>query len=429
MLLCSLKSSYITGLEFDSRPGLKFLVQKVTQLNNVANLYKQVGASWSIIALTLFDLCMKRLQTCNVTADDIKKDLRMQQKTRNTSQFSSVQDDEVTKDQEDGGRSLTENNRFFVDLHNLFLELCELYVDILVDKDNTRSKLDDMARQQVYFLTIEPDDFHEFVMRPENLKRTSQRESSMTSMPSTHGSENGSEKRSERLSTDDQDLTEKQTSPSPKQKDKPFQFADFVHQPVRPESPIVSDGSEVAPGSSVHESVRERLNSGITDQDVDENTAEVADEVDEEVFRVATQAEMDSMLCQYRFQKGKRTMPSSTSTPPSSASVQASRQNPFLNRPTNQAKTNENTDPEIADQQRASLMADSEAQITVWTELVLVLFHLSSSLEDGQFKTFLPVFFPAVKSLTAHARNDELKQQIADFFQRVASIYDFNAEG
>ncbi len=48
------------GLEFDSRPGLKFLVQKVAQLNNAANLYKQAGAAWSLTAITLFDLCLAR---------------------------------------------------------------------------------------------------------------------------------------------------------------------------------------------------------------------------------------------------------------------------------------------------------------------------------------------------------------------------------
>ena len=36
--------------------------------------------------------------------------------------------------------------------------------------------------------------------------------------------------------------------------------------------------------------------------------------------------------------------------------------------------------------------------------------------------------FSGVKTLTAHARDGELKQRIADFFQRVASIYGFNPE-
>ena len=85
-------------------------------------------------------------------------------------------------------------------------------------------------------------------------------------------------------------------------------------------------------------------------------------------------------------------------------------------------------DPEIAHQQRESLMADSEAQVAVWTELVLVFFHLSAALSDEEFKVFLPLLFPGVKSLTAYAKDDKLKQQIAEFFQRVASIFGFDPE-
>lgn len=53
-----------------------------------------------------------------------------------------------------------------MDLHNLFLDICELYVDIVVDKDGHSSKVDEISKQQIYFLTVEPDDFNEFLKRP-----------------------------------------------------------------------------------------------------------------------------------------------------------------------------------------------------------------------------------------------------------------------
>ncbi len=62
----------------------------------------------------------------------------------------------------------------------------------------------------------------------------------------------------------------------------------------------------------------------------------------------------------------------------------------------------------------------------MWTELVLVFLHLASDLDDERFKLFLPLLFPGVKTLTAHAKDGELKQRIADFFLRVASIFGFN---
>ena len=53
-----------------------------------------------------------------------------------------------------------------------------------------------------------------------------------------------------------------------------------------------------------------------------------------------------------------------------------------------------NADPEIADQQRSSLATDGEAQVSVWTELVLVFLHLASDLDDATFTLFLPLLFP-----------------------------------
>ena len=61
---------------------------------------------------------------------------------------------------------------FFVDLHNLFLDICELYVDIVVDKDGHSSKVDEMSKQQIYFLTVEPDDFSEILKRPSTSEGT-----------------------------------------------------------------------------------------------------------------------------------------------------------------------------------------------------------------------------------------------------------------
>lgn len=54
LLLKSLELSYSRAMQFDSRPGLKFLVQKVSNLDYAANLYKQTTSSWliKIIALT-----------------------------------------------------------------------------------------------------------------------------------------------------------------------------------------------------------------------------------------------------------------------------------------------------------------------------------------------------------------------------------------
>lgn len=72
ILLKSLDDSYKTASNFDLRPGLKFLVQKVAQTNVASNLYKQAGVSWTIHMVVLFELCMSHSP---LTSDYVKKKL------------------------------------------------------------------------------------------------------------------------------------------------------------------------------------------------------------------------------------------------------------------------------------------------------------------------------------------------------------------
>ncbi|XP_041981779.1 brefeldin A-inhibited guanine nucleotide-exchange protein 3 [Aricia agestis] len=72
LLLKSLELSYSRGMQFDARPGLKFLVQKVSNLDHAANLYKQTASSWliKIIALTeifFSGVSMYRLEPADIS--------------------------------------------------------------------------------------------------------------------------------------------------------------------------------------------------------------------------------------------------------------------------------------------------------------------------------------------------------------------------
>ena len=56
-LLDCLRSSYKLACDFDLRPGLKFLVQKVAHTEVAVNLYKQAGASMVFYIHTLIKIC------------------------------------------------------------------------------------------------------------------------------------------------------------------------------------------------------------------------------------------------------------------------------------------------------------------------------------------------------------------------------------
>ena len=56
-LLNCLHHSYNTSKEFDERPGLKFLIQKVAGADVAANLYKQAGLAATFYMHALFEVC------------------------------------------------------------------------------------------------------------------------------------------------------------------------------------------------------------------------------------------------------------------------------------------------------------------------------------------------------------------------------------
>lgn len=72
LLLKCLTLSYKRSLDFDSKPGLKFLLQKVSNMEHSANLYKQSNAAWIVKMVTLIELCVSGIAKYNLNVPDIK---------------------------------------------------------------------------------------------------------------------------------------------------------------------------------------------------------------------------------------------------------------------------------------------------------------------------------------------------------------------
>ncbi|XP_075751302.1 brefeldin A-inhibited guanine nucleotide-exchange protein 3 isoform X2 [Rhipicephalus microplus] len=72
-LLSVLEESYGTATDFDERPGLKFLVQKVARCEVAANLFKQAAISWAIQAVVLLELCLGRPAAQPLTMDAVNR--------------------------------------------------------------------------------------------------------------------------------------------------------------------------------------------------------------------------------------------------------------------------------------------------------------------------------------------------------------------
>ena len=181
--------------------------------------------------------------------------------------------------------------------------LSVLFLEILSMTSHFRSKLDEMSKQQLYFLTVEPDDFQDMLKRPE-LPSSGSIDHPRSGGPSTP-MEQSSRRSSLASNKSNQSATNSRptsragsrstlTLASPQKRgvqksSRPFQFSDFAAaQPPRgPDSPNVSEDSDARRPSvsAVSEAVGSVAGA---------SAAVVPD--DEEVFRVTTQAEMDSMM-------------------------------------------------------------------------------------------------------------------------------------
>ena len=66
-----LRQYFNCSIEFDYRPGLKFLVQKVSTLDYAANLYKQLTSSFIIIFMSLVDVYLADIEKLNLSSSDL----------------------------------------------------------------------------------------------------------------------------------------------------------------------------------------------------------------------------------------------------------------------------------------------------------------------------------------------------------------------
>lgn len=67
-----LRQYFNCSIEFDYRPGLKFLIQKVSSLDYAANLYKQLTSSFIIIFMSLVDVYLNDIEKLNLSSSDLK---------------------------------------------------------------------------------------------------------------------------------------------------------------------------------------------------------------------------------------------------------------------------------------------------------------------------------------------------------------------
>ena len=444
ILLVTLKQSHTAAVALDSRPGLKFLLQKVAQIPHAANLYKQAGAAWSIRGVTLFDICLSNIRNKGVTADGVQLVLEDHVRNKNTFGTDSNADDSKEED---------ESSLFFCDLHDAFLDICETYIDIIVDKEGQRERVDKISQQQIFFFSVEPDSLEDFIGKLREQPPIGERESiegqsdqegapaKVSSAVSDNSDDELSEKNEETTVVNKEDMCDEDEensssnceenkeqslaeenmkiqeaediieSQSNQQVDEslseenhtkvekeisPFQFSDFTRQPNRPDSPNINEESDNELDISSHNinqiAELEIENYGSVKESDDERKS-----LDMENLPPRTQGDgkekedLVSMAAKQKVINDYKVSKSMKSMPPKST-----RKNPFIiKQQTSMSK--HPVDPEIEEQRSSSLLKDSEAQIAVWNELVVLILDLVARLNDHEFKVMYLPSFPLFK--------------------------------
>ncbi|CAG5092160.1 Similar to Arfgef3: Brefeldin A-inhibited guanine nucleotide-exchange protein 3 (Mus musculus) [Cotesia congregata] len=141
--LAALDLSFAAAVKFDSRPGLKFLVQKVANLEQPANLYQQAGAAWTIKILTLFELCLEEISDTGADLEVIKALI-----SKNHNQEGNTQLVKLVKQ-----------------LKSTFDSLCNNYVDVVLNRDGWHSVADGFSDRKIFLLVAQPDDFPEITSK------------------------------------------------------------------------------------------------------------------------------------------------------------------------------------------------------------------------------------------------------------------------
>ncbi|KAG8234274.1 hypothetical protein J437_LFUL006519 [Ladona fulva] len=413
-LLSCLDASYKAAIDFDARPGLKFLVQKVAHLDQAANLYKQAGAAWTIKVIALFDVSLHEVGQGEITLEKVKGilDLHQEKDGVKDDDKGGFKDSSSSIMEKSGGPLLLRDvPSFIIKLWRGFNELCETYIDVALDRNGQHSAVDRISDRPIFFLIAHPDDFPE-IKRKESPKNSS----NLDHVTITLSAEPSVPTLPQKI-LPVQDVVEsepsKETAPSSPLK--PFSLSDFARDP-----PDVSDVEEL-----VHEKTSTSEGSGTEESMAPSHVLAPLRPDNKEIedsYPVPAD-QVEQLMDEYKRHKHTRFV-SAVALPrecliPDGKGKNSRKESCFS------SALEERLPPELESQRRNSIIKDGEAHREVWAEMLVSVFDLVAQLDDEHFRALLPVLFGGVKRLTAHATDANLKQVVAGFFQRVAVVYGF----
>lgn len=402
-----LLDSYRTAREFDTRPGLKCLLKKVSGISGAANLYRQSAMSFNIYFHAL--ICAILTNQENITAEQVKKILfEDDERSTDSSQQCSSEDEDIFEETAQVSPPRGKEKRqwraripslsvqpvsnadwgwLIKRLHKLCMELCNNYIQMHLDLENNVEEPPAFKGDPFFILPS----FH-----------------SETSTPST-GGQSGKDTPSE---------------------DDRSQIRDQLGDSLTPRS---GEMLLLPPLSSPKPEKKEQT-----------RKKEWWESAGNKIYTIATDKTISKFMTEYKKRKQQQAMTSFTKEAKveKKGELLGSRgqDSPILQRPQHlidqgQMRHSFSAGPEILRQEKrprsgstvSSLnisVRDAEAQIQAWTNMVLTVLNQIQALPDQTFTALQPAVFPCISQLTCHVTDIRVRQAVREWLGRVGRVYD-----
>ncbi|NXJ91220.1 BIG3 protein, partial [Corythaixoides concolor] len=404
-----LLDSYRTAREFDTRPGLKCLLKKVSGISGAANLYRQSAMSFNIYFHAL--VCAILTNQENITAEQVKKILfEDDERSTDSSQQCSSEDEDIFEETAQVSPPRGKEKRqwraripslsvqpvsnadwgwLIKRLHKLCMELCNNYIQMHLDLENNAEEPPVFKGDPFFILPS----FH-----------------SETSTPST-GGQSGKDTPSE---------------------DDRSQIRDQVGDSLTPRGgsgEMLLLPPPLSPKPEKKEQTRKK---------------EWWESAGNKIYTIAADKTISKLMTEYKKRKQQQAMPSFTKEVKveKKGELLGSRgpDSPILQRPQHlidqgQMRHSFSAGPEILRQEKrprsgstvSSLnisVRDAEAQIQAWTNMVLTVLNQIQALPDQTFTALQPAVFPCISQLTCHVTDIRVRQAVREWLGRVGRVYD-----
>ncbi|XP_035519746.1 brefeldin A-inhibited guanine nucleotide-exchange protein 3 [Morone saxatilis] len=452
IILDLLLDSYRTARDFDTRPGLKYLLMKVSGVCGAANLYRQSAMSFNLYFQAL--LCATLSQADGMTAQQVKRILYEEEERSSDSSHpgsASSEDEDIFEETAQvsppRGRDKRHHWRAPIPslsvqplggadwawlvkrLYKLCMDLCNSYIQMHRDLESTLEEtalLRGAAGGGEHFLLLP-------FLQSETSTPTSASGLSARGTPSEEG---GYRCQTADLSTASPGDT---PTPSPGFSCTGSLPHHFRTDGERRDSSIMGSSVGGTPGSTGPGRRKEWWESA-----------------GNKLYTIATDKTISKLMMEYKRRKQQQQQPQQSHVnlfmkeqgraaaagggvgerrghvepqrPPQRPQHLVDQQGPPL-------RHSVSAGPEVLRQEKrprsgstisshSISLRDSEAQIQAWTNMVLTLLNQVLRLSDSSFLALQPALYPCLSQLSCHVTDGRVRQALCDWLGRVGRLYD-----